>query len=489
MAPEEPDKKIATKQEAPPPVETKKPEPVKTFTLPKKRMPETVKTKKLKLLPVKRPESIPKIFSDFYSIIQGQENIVDVIKIIGADKFDLESVFKQYKSKGFENLHDTFLQDESKGKKVFNQILKEETNAGIGLLKELNDIIKKKHSEEEINCRDLLKKKEELYSLWSNLAEEKERLQDENKKMTVDLDGFLEKKRWLASKKEYINYKYSEYGDEAKINELYEQWSEEYKETKVEEEALKAEYEKAMQDEKTVPRLCNDTNKEIKNRRDEIAMAKYEAQEILKSFPDIEERARESEEIVIKYRTVHNDLEKTTGVLNNLRDNHTKVDNERKELEKTLSLKKEELDPFIKTEKSLKNELTEVTNKFNRQEELKEERRVLEDVLKPLEKTIEQWKERIKNHHEKITKMNKEIEDMKEESQKVVAEVKEYEAMVGPVRKLKEKLTNAEKEISQMGEQDQQFTKAIHEMRKENEILSIKARQFEMIKKKLDGIK
>lgn len=489
MASKGPDKKIATKQKAPPPVETKKPKLAKTFALPKKRVPGTVKTKIPELRPIKQPEAIPKIFTDFYSIIQGQENVVDVIKIIGADKFDLESVFKQYKSKGFESLHDTFMQDDSEGKKVFNQILKEETNAGIGLLKELNNIIKKKHSEEEINYRDLLKKKKELYSLWSNLAEEKESLQDENKKMTVGLDEFLEKKRWLTSKREYINYKYSEYGDDDKINELFEQWSEEHKNARAEEESLNAEYKKSQQDVKTLPRLCNDIKNEIKNRQDEMALAKYEVQEILKVYPDLEERAKESQDIVEKYSAVHKDLEGKIKTVIDLKEKFKQVDSESKVLENRLSIKKKEIEPFLNTQNSLKNKLAEITNKFNLQEEITEEKRLLNETVKPLEKGIEEWKKKINNYETKTAEMNKEIEILKEEKLKVAPELKELEALIGPAKELKEKLTSAEKEISQTEEQDKQLTKAIHKTRKENEILSIKAKQFEMIKKKLEGIK
>ncbi len=302
---EEPDKKITAEQIAPPPVKTKKPEPVTIFKPVKKQRPAPVKTKMPEPRPLKKPESLPNIFSEFYSIIQDQENILDVIKIIGTDKFDIESVFKQYRSKDFNSMRDTFLRDESKGKKVFNQILKEETKTGIGLLKELNDIIKGKHSEQKVTYRALLKKKERLYSLWSNLVEDKESLQDENKKMTVNLDEFLKKKKYLDSKREYINYKYNEYGDDDKINELFEQWSEEHKTAKAEEKSLRAEYEKSQQDVKTIPRWCNDIKNEIKDRQDEMALAKYEVQEILKVYPDIEERAKESEDIVEKYSAVH----------------------------------------------------------------------------------------------------------------------------------------------------------------------------------------
>lgn len=429
-----------------------------------------------------------KNFSDFYSIIQDQKNLLDEIKIIGSNTFEIGPILKQYKGKDFSNLYNIFLLDATKGKKDFNNLIKEQVRSGLGLLKDLNTHIDEKASEQEEAYRDLLNKKEELNNFWSNLSGEKEGLQNESRKMTLELNVFLKKRSWLVSKREYINHKYSEYGDDEKINELFQQWSEEYKNEKAEEMALKVEYEKVRQDGKTIPLVCKDIKNYIKSQKDGIALARYEMEEIFKAVPDFEERAKESEEIVLKYNAVHKNLEENTRSLNDLRDKFKKVDDEKKKLEINLEEKKTVLAPILKTEDSLKNKLAEITDRFDRQEELKEERRVLKEVIQPLERSIEGWKEKIKNFEKKSTEANKEIEKLKSESHKLVAELKEYEALAGPVMELKERMDSAEKENSMIDEQDKKLTREIHKMRKENELLSIKAKQFEMVKKKLGGV-
>ncbi len=199
-----------------------------------------------------------KNFSDFYSIIQDQKNLLDEIKIIGSNTFEIGPILKQYKGKDFSNLYNIFLLDETKGKKDFNDLIREQIRSGLGLLKDLNTHIDEKASEQEAAYRDLLNKKEELNNFWSNLSGEKEGLQNESRKMTLELNEFLKKRSWLVSKREYINHKYNEYGDDEKINELFQQWSEEYKTEIGEEKALKVEYEKVRQDGKTIPLVCKD---------------------------------------------------------------------------------------------------------------------------------------------------------------------------------------------------------------------------------------
>lgn len=488
-SPKSSDKKAAVKRKIPSAEIAEKEGSFNTYLQERKRRVEKASLKRPGPQPVSSQSWKKKIFSDYYSVIQKQENLLDVLKIIDFNRFEIKSILEKHVIKDFNSWHNTFLRDETKEKKGFNKILKEETKSGIDLLKELNNALEEKQSRGKVAHNNLLKEKVEIYTVWSELAEEKEWLQNENKRMTSELDEFLKKKNWLVSKREYIHYKYSEYGDENKIIELYEQWSKEYDDTKAEEKSLKAEYDKGMQEEKTIPRLWKDIKKEIKSRREEIDMAKYEVHEILKIFPDIEELANESNEIVTKYRATHNDLEESSKILNNLSDKFKQTDAEYKELEKTLYSKKEELAPFVESENSLKNELTEVTNRFNRQEELKEQKSTLNSVLQPLEKSIEEWKNKIKNHEIKSAEMKKETETLKGESQKITSDLKEYESLVGPVKELKERLDNAEKEIPVIVEQDKKLTDEIHNLRKENEILSIKAKQFEMVKKKLEGIK
>jgi predicted nucleic acid-binding Zn-ribbon protein len=434
-------------------------------------------------------DGLLKIFSDHYSVVQNEDKIIGVIQMIGGDKFDMGALFSRHKTADFEDLREIFLHDDTKGKKVFDKIINEDVKRGIDLLKEFKGVLERKYSTEVAAREVLQKQKEEQYSLWSGITEEKERLETEKEKMAAERDDFLKKRNWLISKKEYVNYKLKEYGDEKKINELFEALSKEYESEKAEEASLKEEYDKAISEEKTLPRLCADIEREMKGLREDMDRTKYEMQEILKAFPDMQKQGKESEELVLKYRAVHKDLEESSSALKIFNDNFSKVDAEVKETGETLSVKKEELAPFLKTEESLKNELAELTNRFSRQEELKEEKRVFEDAVKPISKSVEEWKEKIKNHEAKLARMNKETEDLKNEGLKMASEIKECEALVGPVMELKEKLEGAEKEISRIAEQDKTLTEQIRMMRKENEVLSIKARQFEMIKQKLGGIK
>ncbi len=227
----------------------------------------------------------------------------------------------------------------------------------------------------------------------------------------------------------------------------------------------------------------------MKAQKEEMALAKSEVENILKTIPDIIERAKESEEIVIKYNAVHKDYQAILTDMKEFREKFRKVDEESKELDGNLSRKKDEIAPFLKDEASLKEKLLELTNKFNRQEELSEEKGVLNQVIKPLEKKLKEWKDKIENHEKKTSDINKEIETLKTTSHKTVSELKEIEAVAGPVKDLKERQEKIETESPLLVKQIKKLTEGIHTMRKENEILSIKAKQFEMINKKLGNVK
>ena len=125
----------------------------------------------------------------------------------------------------------------------------------------------------------------------------------------------------------------------------------------------------------------------------------------------------------------------------------------KKWLEKSLSENKEELVPLLKSENSLKDELTEITRRFNRQEELKEEKRVLDEAIGHLERSLGEKREKLENHQTKTAEMNEEIKNLKEESENQKSKLKEYEALVIPFQELMEKLKNMKKEISMLDEQ------------------------------------
>ena len=76
---------------------------------------------------------------------------------------------------------------------------------------------------------ELRNKKDGKERVRSNIEEKKDRLRNENMKMISDLNSFLKRKNRLVLKKDYVNYKYNEYGDSRKINELFRSWSIEYK--------------------------------------------------------------------------------------------------------------------------------------------------------------------------------------------------------------------------------------------------------------------
>ncbi len=336
---------------------------------------------------------------------------------------------------------------------------------------------------------ELLNKNDEIYTMWSNIGDEKDRLRNENMRMISDLNGFLKRSKRLVLKKDYINYKYTEYGDFHKINELFETWSAEYKNATEEAEILKVEYEKESNDVKTIPRVISEIRNDNASLKRAVLIARHEMEQIIEAFPDLEERAKESEEITSKHHVVHKEFVENSKLLTGLRDEFQRANNEMKGLEKRLSEKKRELAPLLKTENSLKSELTEITNRFNKQEELKEEKRALEEVIGHLEESLDERREKIKNHEKKTAEMNKEIKNLKDESGKLTSKVKEYEVMIVPYMELKGRLEDAEKEISLVDEQQKKLTEETDRLKKENEILGAKATQFEELKKMMEGIK
>lgn len=430
-----------------------------------------------------------KDFSEFASELKNQEEIVALIKIFNSDEFESEPVLKSYKDHDLNKLRNVLSHDHSGKKKIFREMLNDETKGNVLILEELTSILKKKNSAEELVCRDLLKKKENDYELWSKLTESVDTLQVENKRMTVEHNELLEKKSLLTTKRDFINYKMEEFGDEKRISELFEEWSAEHARAKAEKVKLEAELEKAREDEKVFPRLCNDARNNIKRLKADINHAKYEMQEILKAFPNIEDKAKESEEIVVKYKSVHEEMEKTAIILTDLREQISKVTEDEKYLREDLSKKKEELVPLVETETTLKTQLTDLTNKFNRQEELTDQAETLKGVINPLESKLKEWRSKVDNHERMSKKINEEIEKLKDESAEMASELKELESMVGPVKELRKKLEEAKKEVSTLKEQEEQSTSEIKKLTEENSLLSIKARQFDMIKKRMEGMK
>lgn len=427
-----------------------------------------------------------KNFSDFASNMQHHRKTLTLLKIIVKDKYSDELVLDRYHDQDLHKIISNILFDESARPNALGNRLDEEVESSTTLLKELNSAVKEKNTLQEDTYHDLEKKKKELFARLSNIIDEKAELQTENARMIIELKDYLKKREWLALKRDYINFKYSEYGDEDKINAMFQQWSKEYEESKAEGDFLKTEHDKAVQNEKIIPRVYTDTKIEIKKLRDEMDRAKFEMDSILKAYPDIRELAKESQDIVIKYKEVHEELERTTKSISELRANFEKVSNETETVRKELGTKKDELAPSLRIETAAKTKLADLMHRFNRQEELYEENRVFQEVIGPLETKLEGWRKKIKDYEVKSTTINKEIDTLKSENRGLSSELKEYEEIVGPVKELKSRLDKAEEGIKQIEEQDQKFTTEVKTLKKENDMLSIKARQFEMIKKKLE---
>lgn len=330
----------------------------------------------------------------------------------------------------------------------------------------------------------LLTKEEDRLTMWSDIAQEKDRLRNENSAMISDLNTFLQMKKQLASRRDYINYKYSEYGDLHRINELFELWSGEYENARAEAETLKVEYEKARKDLEAIPRACDNIKDYIISLQHAISLVTYEMEEIRNANPDLEKRAKESEEILSKYHAVHKDLEQNTSVLADLRDKFQLASDEKREVEKRISDKKDELATLLKNEDSLARELTVITDRFNKQQELTEEMQ----AIGHLEKSLGEWKEKMRHHEIKSAEMNEEINSLKAESAELTSGLKEYEALIGPFKELKARLESAEKELYLTDEQVNKLRDEIDKITKENELLSAKATQFEMVKKKMESI-
>lgn len=335
----------------------------------------------------------------------------------------------------------------------------------------------------------LLNKEEDRFAMWSDIAQEKDRFRIENIRMISKLNNLSRNKKRLVSNREYINYKYNEYGDRARIDELYELWSEEYGVAKAEAETLRVEYEKTTRDVQAIPRACDYIRDDILSLKKAISLVTYEIRQFRNANPDLEKRAKECEEILSRYHTTHRDLEENTRVLADLRDKVQRARAEKREAEERLSERKEELAPLLRTEDSLTRELSEITNRFSKQQELTEEKQLLKEAIGHLEKSVGEWREKVKRHEMKSAEMNEEINLRKAESEKVTSELKEFEALVGPYKELKERLEGAEKELSLTGEQANKLRDEIDNITKENEVLSAKATQFEMVKKKMESIK
>jgi chromosome segregation ATPase len=321
------------------------------------------------------------------------------------------------------------------------------------------------------------------------MEQERDRLRTENMKMMSDLSLYSRKMKRLIQKRDYINYKYNEYGDSHRIKEYFDSWAAEYGNARKEAKALNAEYRKKYEDLKTITAVIGEIKNDIADLKKAVSVADYEIDQIIGAFPDLYEQAVACEDTLNKYRSVHKEFVEKDRDLAILGHKFNTVSKEKHELADALSEKKAELAPLLETEASLKDELTALTERFDRQETWREEKRTLTESIGNLEKDLEEKLEKIKNHEKNRSSINTKIEEMKIESHRVRSKIKEYEALDLPYKELRERLKRVEAEISRTDSQYRRLTDEIGNIKIENEILQAKANKYKEIKKMMEDIR
>ena len=324
--------------------------------------------------------------------------------------------------------------------------------------------------------------------MGSSIEEERDQLRSKNMRMMSDFNSYSKRIKRLAVKRDYVDYKYNEYGDTHQIKRYFDAWVDEYINAGEEAKTLKEEYLKKSKDLDTIPTVIADIKSDIEELKKAVFVADYEIDQITGAFPDLYEQAIASEETEKKYRLVHKEFADVDRNLTDFRLKFDAVNTEKRKLADDLSEQKTELSPLLKMETSLKDDLAELTERFDRQEKLREEKAALEEVIKNLEESVGEKRERIKNHETYTNEINAKIEGLKSESNRLRSKIKEYEALVKPYRELKERLERVEAEISRSDAQHRRFTDEIGKVSIENEILQAKANQYEEIKRMMEDI-
>ncbi len=221
--------------------------------------------------------------------------------------------------------------------------------------------------------------------------------------------------------------------------------------------------------------------------KEAIFLAVSETNQMLEAFPGLEALAKESERITAAHFAVCEDFEKKSRALNDLEQKYERAGKEKDNLLRDVSEKRDELTSLQKTEASHRERLTDITGRAELQQTLTEEKQVLEKVMDTLEKGLQEKRGKIKDHEMRTAQLNKEITDLKEESTHLRADLIEYQALVDPFVSLKTGLENIEVEISDIDVQVEKLKTETADMKKDEEILRIRAAQFEQIKKRMAG--
>ena len=322
---------------------------------------------------------------------------------------------------------------------------------------------------------------------WWETREEEDRFRNQNISAITTLNRVLKKNRQLALIKGYVTQKELEYGNFNNISEIFASLSDEYETAEDEFTTLNGKYKKASNDAECLPDVNNDIKSDIDGLKEGVFIAGNETDQILAAFPGLEELAEESVRLTTEHHTVAGDLEEKGGNLNDLEQKYDSAKKEKIRIEKDVSAKSRDLALLVETESSHRDKLADITKRAQIQQELTEEKQTLEKVTGTLKKSIEEKDKKIKDHETQTTRLNKEISGIKDESVKLREELKEYQALVVPFMSLKTEFENAEKELSEVDGQIAKLTTEADKMKKDEEMLRIKARQFEEIKKRMTG--
>lgn len=318
---------------------------------------------------------------------------------------------------------------------------------------------------------------------------EEGKLRLENLSMISDLNTFLKRNKLLALKRSYVNFKYTEYGDFSRVDEIYDALSSTFISARKEAAQLKADYEKAIEDIETIPTACNSIGNTIDDIENEVSIARNEVDEILEAFPNLEARAEACRTIQTESAAARRQLEDNSRRQGGLKHEFQTRDGEKQNREKQLADKKKILAPLVESETELNETLAEIADRFERQETFTQEKQLAEESIGSLEKKIATFEEMILAHDTELAEKNQTIAALKDESTKLAAGAKEYEAKLIPFRELTDRLQKAREEVSSIDGQREKITEETEKLRKENEILGTKAKQFGILTKKLEGLR
>ncbi len=315
------------------------------------------------------------------------------------------------------------------------------------------------------------------------------KLRLENLSMISDLNASLKRNKVLAQKRTYVNYKYTEYGDFSRVDEIYDSLSSTYIAARKEAAQLKSDYESAIADIETMPTACNSIRNTIGDIKDEVSIAQDEVNEILDAFPDLEGRAEAGRALVTESTAVRNQLEDNSRQQGSLKHDFQTSEGEKQYKEKELEEKTRILGPLVETESELNETLAEIADRFERQEAYTQEKQAAETSIASLEKKIADFEETLLAHDADVAEKNRTIASLKEESTQLAASVKEFEVKLVPFRELTGRLKEAREEIASIEGQRGKITEETENLRKDNEMLETKARQFSLLTKKMEGLR